>query len=602
LSLEPEQTATAAAKNRAAVLEALGDLDSTGGEIVFRGGAHFTEGFETSSRIMLRGESENGPITFHPSTPGARFFLWQRRRFDGEGVQIPNPLGNSELQLEACGFRDLVLLGNRQTRGHGFEMRGVDHAVISNSQVRGIAGTAVNLQHVREYQIYGYYGRYNGYVDADNPAIMAPGFLWGGTVYAPFEESNLSTFHGVQEAFTFGVPMVINGAIKNSIIGGLLHMLAPQNTSLEDIVVALYGGARGWDASGNPRNQLAALLAGAPNVANVSGRRMKRGFAACPTLLVTGQATGIQLDQVNFIGSSGMHLVRADEGSDLTIGQGAFNAASAARFAVTADVGANLFTVTSILAGVIAQVPETGTPGEFTALSSSPLPIVSGARVYVIRVSDTTFRLAASYADAKAGTPITITAAGGALEFSCGGQMLYATDGSEICVDTTTQFNDGYSIAQADEASTITSRKLAGTTFAIGPSIPSTDGELLLFSGRNISLNSSSVDYTLRKVFRGSRFIPTRVQVIRRAGGATGVSGNLQIRNVTGGSGGTALLSAAQALTGLTAQNMVLEVDTAATSGVRTSLTSQLLYARMDAGSGQDYFRFDVRVYGRVVD
>lgn len=688
LDLEVEKTAAAAEKNRVTLQQALNDLDTSGGAVFFRGGGHFRDGFATSSRIMLLGENENAPITFEPTVAGTQFFLWQRRRFDADGNQLPrNPSSNSEWQLEACGAKDLVILGNRQTRGHALELRGCDHAVIHNLHIRGIAGTSLNLQHVREYHIYGYVGRFNGYVHPTDPAQVTAAFVWGGERYAGFENGNLSTFHGVQEAFSFGPCMDINGPFKNSIIGGMVHMLAPTNPSLENIIVEQFGGALGWDADGNPRNILAALMSGGPNVAGISGRRMLRGLASCSTIQVRGKTQNLNLDHVNVVGHSGMHLVRVDDESEVLIGSGAYSAASAARFAVTADQATSLFTVTEIEAGLIAQVPETGTPGEFTALSSSALPIVLGTRVYVIRVSDTTFRLADSYANAIAGTHIVLTSAGSGLKFTCGGQMLYATRDSEICVDRTAHFNDGYVIAAADETSFITSFKQPGNrraqageeeVFGAGPQLPAGESEQLLFQARNVALNAANTDVMLRKQFRGSRFIATRVQVIRRSGGATSVSGNLQIHTATGG-GGTALLtnprtgaSAGIPLAGLTAQNQVIEAVTrpatsipvtggsgatfafvvsdngtlqavnvlsggtgyadqsnlavtglngatvsTTTSGgaitgvtvtnqgsgyVRASNVVTALQARMDAASGNAAFRFDVRVYGRVID
>lgn len=598
-----EFTTAAANYNHALVAEVLADLDASngGGEIFFKGGGYFREGFVSSARTMLLGETWNAPVHFRPTVPGTKFFLAQRRRFNSNGDLIPNPATNSELQLETTGMKDLVLLGDRSTRCHGFELRGVDHAVIENVHTFGIAGTALNLQHVREYQLRGYYGRYNAYCDPNNPAIMDPAFIWGGSAVVGGENSNLSTFHGMQEAFAFGVPWLIDGAFKNSIAGGLVHHLAVVNLSLEDIIIKLFGGARGWDAAGLPRNQLAALMHGGPNVANVTGRRMLRGFAACSPIEVRGGTTNLQLDQVNIVGSSGMHLMRVQGSSNVQFGQGTAYSAASARFSVTADQATSIFTITGILAGLLAQCPETGTPCEIASAATSALPIVDGQKLYMIRLSDTTFQLAATAALAEAGTAIALTAAGSGLEIYCGGQLFYATGNSEITIDPQAMFNDGYRIAQADETSLVSTVKVAGTTFTAGPGLPSVSGEQLLFAGENISLNTALTDYTLKKTFRGSRFIPTRVQVIRRSGGATTVSGNLQIYTAAA-AGGTALLAAAQSLAGLDTRHKVLEVDTNSASGVRTGTAATPLYAQISAASGQAYFRFDVRVYGRVVD
>lgn len=73
---------------------------------------------------------------------------------------------------------------------------------------------------------------------------------------------------------------------------------------------------------------------------------------------------------------------------------------------------ANVNTTNETLTTSAAHGMTTGTPIIFTAGTTAPTGLVSGGVYYVINVTSTTLKLATSYANAIANTPIDITAAG----------------------------------------------------------------------------------------------------------------------------------------------------------------------------------------------
>jgi hypothetical protein len=76
----------------------------------------------------------------------------------------------------------------------------------------------------------------------------------------------------------------------------------------------------------------------------------------------------------------------------------------------SADTGTDIMTYTST-----ANIPSnilTGTRVSLTTTTTLPAPLATATDYYVIRVSDTTFKLATSYANAIAGTAIDITTTG----------------------------------------------------------------------------------------------------------------------------------------------------------------------------------------------
>jgi hypothetical protein len=585
LECDPATTPSAAAANAVLFQAALDTLDSTGGRIHFKGGGHFRTGFKTSSRIVLSGETENAPITFWPDVADTTFFMWQRRRYNSSGVQISNPSSNSELSIEACGALYLTVLGNRATKGNCFLMRGMDHGYMQNVQVRGIKGYSFNMQHVREYSIDSYITRFNGYCDPANPANNVADVIMAGDAYPGFEAGNLSSFNNVQITFTFGPGLQVDAAFKNSFSGFLIHSLAPVNTSLEGIIIKYFGGSAGYDASANPLNELAAMSVGTANATSVSGMKMTRGFAACQPIEVRNGARSMSFDNGWIVGNSGPALVTADGANTaITFGQVDATSCNPAIMSVTCDSTTDIFTVTSVDGGQCAYLPETGATVTIATVTSSPMPFVTGARGYLIRLSDTTFKIAKTRALALAGTAVDITTNGAGIQVHIGGELFFARNGAEICMSGQGQFDQGRVVADSDELSIITRKRMTTTVFNSGPCIPSDLSEQKLFVAKNIDLNSAHTDTVFQKVFQGNRYCVTRYAVVRTSGGATTNNATISVFLGAGETVGTLLTNLR--LYQLSAQNQVIfceppnpTVSLTITGGnATTNATASLVY------------------------
>jgi len=90
--------------------------------------------------------------------------------------------------------------------------------------------------------------------------------------------------------------------------------------------------------------------------------------------------------------------------------QGTTNTISTRTATFTADTGTDIMTYTSV-----TSLPSnllTGTRVQVSTSSVLPSPLLVSTNYYLIRVSDTTFKLATSYANAIAGTAIDITTTG----------------------------------------------------------------------------------------------------------------------------------------------------------------------------------------------
>lgn len=592
----PDVSASSAAANYAAMLEILNDLAPTGGRVIIKNGAHFRQGFTVSSPIILEGNGPAEKVTFHPDTANDIFFFWDRRPAQGTDRD------NSEQHLEATGGVNLWLESNRAQRADCFKMLGCDHGVMENVTVYGFKGSAWEAQRVREFQVRGFITRYCGYADPINPANHRHALIVASTFGPATDTANLNHWEGVQLTFSLGPELLIDGSPRNGFDSFLIHSLPRANTSYEGIVVSQYGGQSGWDASGNPRNEYAGLHVGAPSVANVSGRRWGRGGAACTPVTVRGDGRSTRFDQGVIIGHGGTNLVRADGVQTVVqMGQTDIDSAGTGIYTCTVAQGSDTFTVSSVTSGALEYLPETGTVVYMNAGSPSPLPIMGGRKVYLIRLSDTTFKLAATRADALAGTGITVTAATPGqttpIQFYMGGELVYATGGSVITLTGHANYDDARVVAASDELSVVskTAPVKYGQAFTSGPQLPTNEGEVKLFEARNVNMNSTA-DVAMLKTAMGHQYHVTKVVVHR-------VSGGSATNNAVGGiytqaaKAGTVVLAAATAYSGLTAQYGLQTADPAATG----RLSAAPLYWSLTTSAGSDIFA-DVFVYGRVID
>jgi hypothetical protein len=93
-----------------------------------------------------------------------------------------------------------------------------------------------------------------------------------------------------------------------------------------------------------------------------------------------------------------------------TTAQATTNTITTRNATFTADAGTDIMTYTST-----TSIPSnllTGTRVQVSTTTTLPSPLVAATNYYLIKVSDTTFKLATSYANAIAGTAIDITTAG----------------------------------------------------------------------------------------------------------------------------------------------------------------------------------------------
>lgn len=592
----PDVTPAAATANYNLMQTILSDLGSTGGKVVIRNGAHFRAGFTVSAPIILEGNSWAEKVTFQPDVASDTFFFWDRRPALGSN------LDNSELHLEQCGSVNLWVESNRAKKANCFKMLGCDHGVMENVTVFGFKGSSWDAQRVREFQVRGFITRYCAYADPANPSNHIPNLVIASSLGPATDTSNLNHWEGVQLVFSLGPELSIAGAPRNGFDSFLIHALPRANTSYESLVATLFGGLPGWDSGGVARNEYAALHAGAPSVANVSGRLWGRGGAACTPVTVIGDGRSTRFGQGIIIGHGGTNLVRADGAQTVVqLGQVDLDSAGTGIFTCTTSQGSDTFTVSSVSGGALAVLPETGTLCYLNAGAPSPAPVLPGRKTYLIRLTDTTFKLAATRADALANTAITVTAATPgqttAIQFYMGGELAYATGGAIIATTGHGNMDDARIVAASDELSMVTKTAPVkyGQAFTSGPQLPTSDGEVKLFEARNLNMNSTA-DVAMLKCAMGHQYHVTKIVVHRTSGGSA-------TNNAVGGiytaasKGGTAVLAAATAYSGLTAQYGLQTVDPTATG----RLSNAPLYWSLTTAAGADIFA-DVFIYGRVID
>lgn len=283
------------------------------------------------------------------------------------------------------------------------------------------------------------------------------------------------------------------------------------------------------------------------------------------------------------------------------LGQTDLDSAGTGIFTCTVSQGSDTFTVSSVTSGALEYLPETGTTVYMNAGSPAPLPIVGGRKCYLIRLSDTTFKLADTYANALLGNGITVTAATPgqttAIQFYMGGELAYATGGSVIALTGHGNYDDARIVAVADEKSiaTKTAPVKYGQAFTSGPQLPTNDGEVKLFELKNVNMNLTT-DQQMLKTSMGHSYHITKIVIHRTSGGSA-------TNNAVGGiytaasKGGTVVLSAATTYSTLTAQFGLQTNDPTATG----RLSAAPLYWSLTTAAGADIFA-DVFVYGRIID
>lgn len=596
------QSDAVAAANDAALDAAMLDLrnaSAQGGGIIILDGPYFFKSAHTTNRpIILQGVGETQCATFVPTVSNAIFMTWN-------GVTAPYiTVSNEEGQLPNCGFVNLTAKSDRSVRANAFKFVKCDRGV-ADGFVQGFKGFSLNMQRSREFVRGSFSTRYNGYFDSANIANCVSDVIIGSTDGSG-DTSNLNQFLALSLVFPFWHCLELENADRNYFATYLLHQFSRGNSSLETNFCAAFGGTPGWDASGVPGNEFAALHE-TPAVlpaASVSGARWKRAFAESMALKQHNASAENKFGIGRVIGGTTLATLSVTGSSGLGIGGAEINSAAPFIGAFSADAGTDTCTIGSVSAGSTCDVlPATGTPVRVTTNGTLPAPLTNGIVYYLIRVTDGAFKLATTYARAIAGTALDLTAAGsGTHTLTAGGHPLLVTDGSTVALDEQTYIDNGRIAWWADDTSAIYGLPRIGPTWNQGGQAPQVAGEQMLFRLRNADMNSTG-DQVFTRLFAGVRYKITRIiAVLRNPVNAGAAVGGIY---TAAAKGGTALVANTQTYTPLATQytSRTLTLTTAANDQVLAdgTFSGSNLYLSLTTADGVGGIA-DFYIFGIVCD
>lgn len=592
------KTAEAAAANHAAMTAALAALPE-GGTIVISEPYFFSNNYFCNRRVFFEGASDAAAITYVPASASGAWFTWSR-----EGA--PASQLNEEGQLVAAGVSRMSFFSDRSIPAGALRFVGCDRALLHFSYAEGFKGRSLELQNTREIVGGGWSTRYCGRYDSD-PALCREDILIASTALPALDTSNLNLIDKFSSVFPFWHNLVFDDAPQNTILSYLLHVLARGNTSLESNFCAKFGGSPGWDASGNPLNEFASLHAGAPSVASVSGRMWKTAFAKQRALLVKGGSYETRIGSGRMIGGNTLAVAEVTGSSIVSINDTAIESAGAFIGTFAANAGTDIMTIGAVQAGSTCDVlPEAGTPLRLTTTGTLPAPLETGLDYYLIPLTVGTFKLANTYADAVAETPVPIDLAdtgSGTHTVYAGGHPLLVTDNSIANVTEKTYINNGRVAVFRDETSQIYGLGRTGATFVQGARHPTNTGEIKLFELRRARLDLTT-DQAFKKVFSGGvRYKISRiVAVLRNAKSAAAAVGGIY---TAAAKGGQQVVANSQTYTPLAAENAVrtLTLNTYAndTNMADGTFSGSVLYLSLTTPSANASVA-DFYIYGTVMD
>lgn len=482
------------------------------------------------SSVTLVGRGKSAPITFIPTVANQTFFTWSRISADSSQV-------NGELQLVGCGYKNIYIKSDRSVRCNGFWMFGVDFPVM-DMEAFGLKGYSTRLSNVRcgtGYRIFTYYC---GYFDSANGANNVADIILDNNTDA-WDSTNMLCFSDVQSYYPFGTNLLLNGAYANFFDNYVIHCLALADTDFETIFLRdfpTYNGAAaaaGWDSSGNPLNEYASIHVGSGGaLSSVSGRVFQSNWGnyVLPLAIQT-DSYGLHSSRNQFgtgriIGGGLRYCAYIQGVSGATFGSCLFEAAGSWISTFTADDVTDLCTVATVSASSSwSAVPPTGTQMNYTSSGSSLSGALQARNYYIIKVSDTTFKLAFTYAEAIAGTAVNITSVPVAtFTASAGGIPIVALGGATVVIDENSYVNNGRFAMWYDDTSVIYGSPRLGTTWSLGPRARQASSEILLFEGRTLTLDATG-DKALTKRFGGWLAGISRIVVVNRSttSAATGV-------------------------------------------------------------------------------
>ena len=538
----------AAAANHLAMTAALAAINDVGGTVVFSEPYFFNTGYVMRRPIIFEGLNDVAPVTFVPTAPGNIFATWT-------GVGAPVGLLNEEGQMPACGVSRMTFKSDRTVRANCLKFIKCDRALIHYSSAIGFQGRSLELQRTREIVGSGWSTRYCGYFDVSNASECREDVLIA-SVDGTGDTSNLNIIDKFSLVFPFYHCLVIDGAPNNTLLSYLLHHMGRGNTSIETNFCAMFGGTPGFTGT-TPNNEYAGLHARVADAASVSGLKWTRAFAETRTLLVKGGSEETRIGSGRIIGGLTTATVEITGGSIVALNDCSIENGGAFVGSVVATAATDILTIGAVQAGSTCDVvPATGTPLRFTTTTTLPAPLEPGLDYYLIRVSDGTFRVANTYAEAIAGTDVDITDTGTGTHVAyIGGHPLLVTDNSLATVTEKTYINNGRVAVLRDETSTVYGLARTGSTFVQGARHPTATGEIKLFELRRANM-ASTADQVFKKVFAGGvRYKISRIVAVNRnTKTAAAAVGGIY---TAAAKGGNQVVANSQTFTPMTTENSV---------------------------------------------
>lgn len=583
------------AQNSAALLAAVsfGGKLASGGAIIFDMGTYsFDAGISTTRKIRLIGQGSGTVINFVPTSSNDTFFTWTKVSANADQV-------NEEGQLDGPGVERIKFVSDRTIRANCLKFIGCDNVYLQDVFVFGFKGFSLNMQRSREWHISGYRTRYNGYIDTANAVNNVPDVLWASTD-ATGDDSNYTKTNNMLLIYPFGPALHVENSQDMDISNVMIHLLPQANTALETNFVSAittYSGAAaaaGYDNSGVAKNEYAALhVSPGTSAASVSGRTWETPYRRVCGIYAND--TDVRISGGELVGGLTDFNIWADNGARVDISNFKSESASATQYSSTFTFSGDTLTVS-------ATCRETGTPCELTTSGTLPTGAALRTVYYIIKLSSTTCKLASSYANALAGTGISLSSGSGTHTLTTHtGYGILATGGSSVCVGAYggVRIDNCHKAGYSDATSFIYGTPYVGSTFNQGPVMPQASAQQVLFIGKNIDFTSTS-DQSLTKVFGGRRYVVTSVVAVCRSVSGTVGSPAGGIYTTTA-KGGSTIVGSGQSWAALSAANKYVSA-TLATFATTDATAFAPLYLSLTTGSTATYLLGDVYIYGLPAD
>lgn len=580
----------------AALASALSLISNNGTIYLGTGTYLFKNEYILKKNIRIVGQGKNSTfIKYIPEVSNSIFLT-----FTGVNAQIEDL--NEEGQLKGAGLSHLFLYSDRSIRANALKFVKVDKISIYDIEIQKFKGSSLSCHRCREWDIVGVQTRFNGYLDSTNPGNSIYDMEWESTD-GTGDSTNYTRTLNLALIYSFSGLLKVKDSVKINITNIMFHVFPEGNIQEEQNVLSalpLYNGISsqsGFSSSGDALNEYAALHNSPGSlVSNVSGQTFKSSFKYFPKVRI--DSSEIKLINGELIdGRSGVAFW-ADNNSEVFLTQFIIKSVSSSQYSSTYTFSNSLLTVSSVC-------PETGTPIEVSSTGTIPTGISEKTIYFIIKISDTTCRLASSYSNSIVGTSISISGGSGTHTLtSKTGYNLLVTNSSKVLIGLYSglSLDDGYQAAYTDSSSIIKGSPNLGETFAQGAVVPQVGPHQVLFIGRNLNFALSS-DQALKKVFGGRRYLIKEVVAICKSGGASGTcSGGIY---TLAGKSGTQIIASTQSWLNLSATGKYVSATlpsiVTTDTFVSGETTSFPLYLSLTTGSSTTCYG-DLFILGVIVD